>query len=359
MMGARIPISESSAVFGLVRLFALALLLPATVAAATSSIEDYSSRLEKAVKLSEGLHNMILGGERGQMVDAYIAETLRGLRTAVPEKEVVAIGGAEVEVSNRWLKARLDEFERESSWQKRAPIMLEVHERLAAIAHKIGGEPGRETRSKDEDKQKLAEVLSREEYQKPQEKKESLIESWINRFLKWLDEFAPRPAQSGSPPSDVGSLATLLQALVYAAVIGVIAFTLYKFGPVIARRMKTGDPDGLGDRVILGEKIDADLSARDLMAEAESIARSGDVRGAIRKGYIAFLCELHDREAISLSRHKTNRDILRDVGKRPALFGRLKRLTGRFERHWYGFRKADISDWERFREDYNEAIKEV
>ncbi|MCA1638274.1 MAG: DUF4129 domain-containing protein [Acidobacteria bacterium] len=83
---------------------------------------------------------------------------------------------------------------------------------------------------------------------------------------------------------------------------------------------------------------------------------SGNLRGAIRKGYIALLCELGDRKIIGLSRHKTNRDYLRDVSKRRELYENMNGLTNNFERHWYGFDVTQEKDWEEFRNRYKQII---
>jgi hypothetical protein len=141
-------------------------------------------------------------------------------------------------------------------------------------------------------------------------------------------------------------------------VIGLTGFLLMRFGPRLLRRFSERRDDDNEERIILGETIAAEQKASDLFTEAERLARSGDLRGAIRKGYIALLCDLADRRMIGLARHKTNRDYLRDVRKRPGLFERMKAATASFERHWYGYRPADASDWEEFREQYRRAMGE-
>lgn len=110
--------------------------------------------------------------------------------------------------------------------------------------------------------------------------------------------------------------------------------------------------------MILGERISAETSASDLFADAEEMARNGELRLAIRKGYIALLCELSDRKVIGLARHKTNRDYLRDVKKRPQLFTSLASMTSVFERHWYGLKETDVGEWETFRETFVQAMSE-
>ena len=93
------------------------------------------------------------------------------------------------------------------------------------------------------------------------------------------------------------------------------------------------------------------------MAQRQS--GGGNLRAAIRKGYIAFLCELSDRRLIGLAQHKTNRDYLRDVRKKDALYQNMNGLTTSFERHWYGLETADEGDWQKFKENYQKAISET
>jgi hypothetical protein len=111
--------------------------------------------------------------------------------------------------------------------------------------------------------------------------------------------------------------------------------------------------------VILGERIEADEDASGLFSEAERLARQGDLRAAIRKGYVALLCELSDQKVIRLAHHKTNRDYLRDLRKNETLFENVNGLTHNFERNWYGLRTADESDWEDFRSHYLQTIANV
>jgi hypothetical protein len=150
-----------------------------------------------------------------------------------------------------------------------------------------------------------------------------------------------------------------LQILIYALVIGLIGFLLYKIAPFLTRRFESKQRKEKKHRVILGERIEADESASDLFGEAEQLARSGDLRAAIRKGYIALLCDLSDRKLIRLAHHKTNRDYLRDVRANEGLFDNVNGLTGSFERNWYGLRPANETDWEDFRSRYLQTIADI
>ncbi|MET0754323.1 MAG: DUF4129 domain-containing protein, partial [Pyrinomonadaceae bacterium] len=159
-------------------------------------------------------------------------------------------------------------------------------------------------------------------------------------------------------PSAAGfqSVSLVMQIVLYAVILGLIGFLIYRFAPFLASRFRRREKREKKERVILGERIAADETADNLFSEAELLARDGNMRGAIRKGYIALLCELSDRKVIGLSRHKTNRDYLRDVRKKRELYENMSGLTSNFERHWYGFEEAEEKDWEEFRNGYRKAV---
>jgi hypothetical protein len=148
----------------------------------------------------------------------------------------------------------------------------------------------------------------------------------------------------------------IIQIVVIRVAIALIAFIIYRFAPFLMARFGNRYKKDKGTRVILGEKILANQSSADLLDEAEKLAHSGDLRLAIRKGYIALLCELSDRKLIGLAQHKTNRDYLRDVRKHQNIFQKMRFLTNSFETHWYGFATADEKDWEEFRQYYKETL---
>ena len=289
----------------------------------------------------------------------YERETLAEIRKSLPVNEKVEWRESVVETDNQWLNFRLNDFEGEAqNSPKREQILNEIYERLEAIDLKAEEleKPSAEIRTKDEDKQKLAEILRREEFQKPEAKTESLFQKIIRKIKQWFDEFFPRPNLPEGSPNGFQSFSFILQMLLYALVLGAIGFLIYRFAPFLANRFRQKEKTEKQDRVILGERLSADETAQNLFNQAEKLAREGDLRGAIRKGYIALLCELSDRKIIGLARHKTNRDYLRDVRPRRQLYENMKDLTSNFERHWYGFDAAGENDWEKFRQIYKKAV---
>lgn len=334
-------------------MFAVFLLSVGSAFAAT--LDDYHKRLETArmdVIALRRLEDEPRGYERLRN------QKVEEIRRSISKTERLEWQGGSVETDNQWihddLAAYLDDEDRESRRTK----LLGIEERLSAIGLKIDQlEKATATeRSKDEDKQKLAEILRREEYQKPEIKDESLFQKWWNALWKWLEDFFPKPSISPQTETNFGSLKFVLQILIYAAVIGAIGFLVYRFLPSLAGRFGFKKKEKKRNRVILGERIGEDESADDLFSEAEHLALEGQLREAIRKGYIALLCELSDRKIIGLARHKTNRDYLRDVRKRSGLFENMSGLTGSYERNWYGLRPSELNDWEDFRSKYQRTI---
>lgn len=134
---------------------------------------------------------------------------------------------------------------------------------------------------------------------------------------------------------------------------------LYRFAPVLFENFRAREKREKKSRVVLGETIAAEETSENLFGEAEKLALAGDLRAAIRKGYVALLVELSDRKIIGLSRHKTNRDYLRDVRARDTIYQNMRGLTASFERHWYGLDATNKSDWEEFKKIYSETLRKV
>ena len=281
------------------------------------------------------------------------------LPNMLPSKDTWEIEGHTVEVNNEWLTNKVSEYRSNTSnAANRRLIASEIYERLGAIEIKITEleESIAASLTKDENKQKLAEILKREEYAKSVEEEGFLSRLW-RRFVEWLKSLFPKAETKKSTPNQgLGSVFYFLQILIYVLVFAVIAFVVYKFAPFFIKKLRAAKRNKKTERIILGEKISADETSDNLFSEAEKLARDGNLRGAIRKGYIALLFELSERNVIGLAKHKTNRDYLRDVRKRNELHKNMDGLTLNYERHWYGFEAAEARDWEEFRDGYKAAI---
>ena len=335
-------------------LVVLTLLLGAGgVFAASATPEDYKKRVESARFNIE----LLLDAPDPAQEQELVAAIGRDL----PATETIEWPGGSIVTENGWLGRKLEAFSNETDRSKRGAILSEVSERLLAISESTGELQNAVAgdRSKDQDKQKLAEILLREEYQKPKVKEESLFAKWLREFLEWLARVFPRPESAPSVSSGFGSVQFWLQVLIFALIIGLVGFLIYKLAPALFGKFAAKATKSKQDRVILGERIGADASASDLFTEAEQLARDGNLRAAIRKSYIALLCDLSDRKIVRLARHKTNRDYLRDVRKNDGLYENVAGLTRNFETNWYGLRVANHGDWEDFRDLYKRTITTV
>ena len=323
------------------------------------TLETYKTKIDSARKLAIQLEDSI---RTDDAVEEANREFVDQVRKDFPLSERIEWQGGSVETANDWLLDKTKSVESETDTQKRLPNVVAIREYLSAVLYKLEEleHANNATRTKDEEKQKLAEILRREEYQKPQPKEESAFQRWLREFLAWLESIFPEPGGPTQDFSGLGTLAYVLQILLYVGLLGLLLFLAYKiaqlFVPGLGRARKLKKKK---DRVILGESLAENETASDLFGEAERLAREGNLRAAIRKGYIALLCDLSDRRVIGLAHSKTNRDYLRDVRTRADLYPKMKIVTDTFEHHWYGSQESVESDWSRFRNEYHEAIRSV
>lgn len=335
--------------------FFVLLCLLTTVSATAATLTDYKQRLDTGAGYLSDM-SAVLKNSKPEYERQLSALVLR----TIPPTERIEWRGGEVDTDNAWLPVAMEAFNFESAPDKRTAILEGARERLLATSTAVADlQQGlAQDSTKDADKQKLAEILARPEYQPPKEEEESLFQRWWREFWNWIDSLFPKTNLQPSSV-DLGSLRVVLQVVIFAAVAALIAFLLWRFLPYFRNRFGRRKKTASGDRVILGEIVGPDESASDIFAEAERLAREGDIRGAIRKGYIAVLCELGDRRLLRLARYKTNRDYLRDVKRTPQVFDGLRGLTDSFERNWYGIRAAAPDDWESFRDGYDKTLREA
>lgn len=356
----KMPFSKVRRHAQLGRLISIIVLIVAGTQAAAfaSDLKDYQDRLGSARARIDELKKT---DQRSERLSRTSVEKLAQIRVLIPKTEQLEWPGGHVETDNQWLHTETSNFENEADGAKRKDLLLGMDERLLALTKSVGEiqNPTAEAPSKDQNKQKLAEILRRVEFQKPEAQGESLFQKWWREFLEWLDRVFPKPGLTPASADGLGPIKTIVEYLIFAAVIALIGFLIYRFVPYFAQRRMGRSKKKKQGRVILGERIGDDASAADLFDEAETLAGEGKLRAAIRKGYIAILCELSDRKVIGLARHKTNRDYLGDVRRNTGLFENMKDLTGNFERNWYGAGTAEQADWEDFRDRYRQTIESV
>lgn len=334
--------------------FATLMLLTCFCSASGATLAEYRRRVADAIVAVQQLEL----AHKHTQADPVVREesrkaTLARLRGLLPAKETVFLEGQSLAVDNSWLHEGLNEYEKNFTGQAQNQRLAHLGERLLALGQRLDEmQKGASAGNKDEDKGRLAEILRRPEYQQQAAEGSAIGRLW-ERFLRWLSSLFPKTRVQ---PGSSRALSGIAQVIVVAASLAVIAFLIWKFVPNYLRN-RPKKKTRREARIVLGERLEPDQTAADLLAQAEALARSGDLRAAIRKAYIAFLCELGDRKVISLAQHKTNRDYLNSVRETGSLHSTMRGLTNSFETHWYGFVPPGENDWKEFRQRYQQALR--
>ncbi|HEV3469907.1 MAG TPA: DUF4129 domain-containing protein [Pyrinomonadaceae bacterium] len=319
-----------------------------------ATLSEYRGRVREAVLELDAL------AETGAEADSEdAAGALGAVRLMLPRAERVEWEGGAVEVNNAWLHEALDAYEEEAGGLDdagRAGALRDLAARLAALearlAEDAGAGPAR-ARDKDTEKGRLNTILRRPEYNR-EAARGGALRRLMERFAEWVRGLMPEAGPA--VPGQRGGLSRAAQIFVFALSAAVLAYVFWRFW----RRRERGPRREArrAARVVLGERLEADQTAADLLEEAERLARAGDLRAAIRKAYVALLCELGDRRVIRLAQHKTNRDYLQAVRRAaPRLYAELLPLTFNFELHWYGAQDASDADWADFRARCRSALR--
>ena len=325
-----------------------------TVQAATFA--DYRTRLSQAASVIQQLETPDYYTENSRQTNELVDNALTRLRQLLPETESVTFNNQTIEVDNKWFHKALAEYEKKRRiGEHDADLIRSTREELRALIQRLDEmKSGAKPNDKDANRARLAEILRRPEYAKTAVQ-ESAIERLWNQVMRWLSKLFPKmkPIQPGT----ARSLSNVAQVIVIGFSVLLIAFLIWKFLPrYLSSRRSKKKARKREPRIVLGERLEPDQTAADLLEQAEALARNGDLRGAIRKAYIALLCELGDRKIISLAQHKTNRDYLMSVRTRSSLYETMRKLTFSFERHWYGFVPPAPNDWDEFRGGCRKAV---
>jgi hypothetical protein len=308
-------------------------------------LSDYQQNLKNAITALE-----TLGQSEDESEADYenrFEQTVEGVRTALPRNQTVESDGESCSVDNAWLHNALHGMKRDD-FAKLSQILESLHAIEARVAERQGA--ARPTDSKEWAKGRLESILARPEYV-TQSRGPNALQRLLRDFLRWLQKFLPKRTPNANPNSAkwinlIARIGVVVAGLLLVLFIVKLLMERFKReGKIKVRKKK--EP-----RIVLGERLEPEQTATDLLSEAEELARRGELRAAIRKAYIALLVELGDRKFISLAQHKTNRDYLNALRSVPQLHSRMRGLTDSFERHWYGFANATENDWQEFRTGY-------
>ena len=331
---------------------ALLVLLIACTSVSAVPLSDYHQNLKRAIETLEPL-TQIDDEEAVDDIQHLFEESSKTVRSILPEHETVEYEGDVYKVDNSWLHKSLDELNQS---ENRSSRLTQILESLHALESRVADRqaPGRLADSKEQAKSRLENILTRPEYATG-ERGSNALARLLQDISKWLESWLPKRRLNPGRVDLISLIVRIVVVALAALVIGyVVKILLSWFLGRSETRKSTKKKEA---RIVLGERLEPDATATDLLSEAEILARNGDLRAAIRKAYIALLVELGDRKVISLAHHKTNRDYLNSLRSLPQLHSRMRGLTDRFERHWYGFVAATPNDWQDFRTSYYAALE--
>ncbi|HEV2859733.1 MAG TPA: DUF4129 domain-containing protein [Pyrinomonadaceae bacterium] len=326
------------------------------------TLDHYRANLSTAAGILDTLADEIFSEEKADYAEE---EAFGDVRALLPRwRSVEAGGGQTVAANNEWLHAAIDEYQRVSvrkTNDERVALLTNMADRLHALEARLAGEAAAAPRDKDAEKGRLNNILRRPEFDREAKQEGGALQRLLESFVEWVRELLRQILPDVGPVRrrGGGGVAVWAQVLVFLICGAVLAYVILRLWRAWGGRRPKRKKAKREARVVLGERLEADKTAADLLEEAEGLARSGDLRGAIRKAYVALLCELGDRHVIRLAQNKTNRDYLRDVGSaaRTRLYTEMLPLTYSFELHWYGLQEASETDWADFRTRCRQALK--
>ncbi len=316
---------------------------------AASSVKEYVERLNQAEQLTDQLID-------SEPAAAEIIAAMNSVKQLVPAQEDIQFDEQVIRTNNAWLHdaAGLVIKNANGDEEQIRSMLIEIADRLFILLESVNTSLTSATTTAQDQQALLAKILSRHEYL-PEEQKETVLKKWAKRVWKKIEDlllklFSGRSGQVGSTGTSTANFVRIAVMLVLlaAASIGLVKL-MRRFQ---RRKKKDGET-----REVLGEELPDDATAADLLNNANQLARAGDFRSAIRRAYIALLCDLEQRGTVRLHRSKTNRDYLDEVRPQQSLYPTFSVMTSAFEHVWYGQEPATESEFNDFLTLYQDTVK--
>lgn len=323
----------------------------ATIALAAVPAKEYAERLRQSEQLTDALIE-------GEPSPTDVVSTMNSIKQMLPPREDVEINGQIVHADNGWLSEAIDLVIKNANGddEQLRSMLVEIADRLFLLEQRVSALFNQKEPSAQDRRTQLERILARPEYV-PEEKKESSIRQWINRLMNKIWALLARLFGSKSPSAGSYGAGTvsLFRIVITLVLLAAASFGLVKLLRAMQARRKKDKREDM--REVLGEELPDDVTAAELLSRANDLARQGDFRGAIRRAYIALLCELEQRGKVRLHRAKTNRDYLDELKPEQALYPTFSVMTGAFEHVWYGHEKATESEYSDFITLYQETVQ--
>jgi len=219
-----------------------------------------------------------------------------------------------------------------SGGARRSRAIAAAKARAESLLESLRESPPRSP-SEAEIRLKLAHVLARREFAAPPAKR-TAVEAVVQWLLKVMERLYGRSAGA----SAFATWAVLAVLAVLAA-----ASLMAYASRAIANRLAMASCDH-GAR----PEADGELSApADLLAEADRLAREGDLRAALERSFVATLVHLDRVGLIRYDPTRTNWENLASIsrGVPASIRSRLAHAARVFDRVWYGHKPVSASEY--------------
>lgn len=175
----------------------------------------------------------------------------------------------------------------------------------------------------------------------------------VKRFLEWFDSLFGREKR-GTENGGLPGLGALPSQLLVAGLL--VALTVGLALALLGRRKAGPAPDAPPAPAaapvpdLEREDVRADaLPEEEWMRLMEQLRERGEHRLALRALFLATLSLSSRKGWLTLARHKSNRDYVREVALRarrdPAVAESFRETCRRFDRTWYGLHVVSEEDW--------------
>ncbi len=183
--------------------------------------------------------------------------------------------------------------------------------------------------------------------------------SWVETALEWFREWLKKLIPEGPKTSNSLNLPGDVRLWLVILLLAALPITVWLLRNMIGRRKAAAEcagEEGLSsfpEADLRDENTSADqLPEARWLALAKSLLESGDLRLALRALYFAALAQLADRNLLTISRSKSNRDYEREIKRRahafPGLAGAFSENVTILERVWYGIHAAELETVQQF-----------
>ncbi|MBA4388793.1 MAG: hypothetical protein C0404_12490 [Verrucomicrobia bacterium] len=193
------------------------------------------------------------------------------------------------------------------------------------------------------------------------------IRDTLREIAKWIEKhLTMRPVDPNAAPSEITWRAgvIILMEILLALVVCVLLIMLYRLwrrrtrSPAPVRAQAVASVPDLVDETVSPDKYASD----EWMALAHDLIAKGEYRLAIRAMFLACLTNLARRERITIRRHKSNREYMRELERKAhddaSLIEAFAGNISIIEKVWYGQHPASRETFEDFSMNQEKIYRE-